>query len=90
MKKAFIGKGIMGRYIAFTRWKWRGDIAEVHSEANKYDVDFYVKSAIVNWIGERIGIGKENNLSDEELMQLIGKDFNELADELRKEQGVGE
>jgi len=82
MKKAFIGNGLSGKYIAFTRYKMRGDLAEVHSEANKYDVDHYVKCAILNWIGERIGKAKETK---KDFGETVGNDFNKLAEEIAQE-----
>ena len=81
MKEAFIGKGFGHEYICFTRYKMRGEVAEVHSEANKYDVTKYVNVAIANWIGERVGKMKKDKLTDEEFGQLIGKDFNKLQEE---------
>ena len=81
MKKAFIGKGFGTEYICFTRYKMRSNgVAEVHSEANKYDVSHYVKTAIVNWIGEKLG---EANKTKEDFGEVVGKAFNKLANELR-------
>jgi len=85
-EKAFIGKGFGTEYICFTRYKMRGSVAEVHSEANKYDVTKYVNMAIANWIGERVGIMNDKKLSKEDFAELIGKDFNELRDKVDKEE----
>jgi len=84
MKKAFIGKGMGTEYLCFTRYTMTNGIAKVHSDTNKYDVTHYVKQAIANWIGERVGKIKEKDLSDEEFGQLIGNDFNKLVDEIEK------
>lgn len=82
MKKAFIGKGFGNDYICFTRYKMRSKgVAEVHSEANKYDVSYYVKAAIVNWIGDRIEKARKE---DKDFGEIVGNDFNKLAEELRK------
>ena len=84
MKKAFIGKGFRNEYICFTRYKMRGNGgAEVHSEANKYDVSHYVNCAIVNWIGERIAKAKKEN---KDFGEVVGNDFNKLANKLRLEE----
>ena len=82
MKKAFIGKTFDNEYVAFTRWKMSGKIAKVHSESHKYDVTKPVKQSIANWIGERILIMKDKNLTSEEFGELIGSDFNKLQEEL--------
>jgi hypothetical protein len=84
MKKAFIGRSIFGKYICFTRWKKSELGVKAHSEENKYDVDYYVKLFIVNWIGKRIIIGREKKLSKEEVINLIVKDYNKLVDEVKE------
>ncbi len=84
MKKAFIGKGFGTEYICFTRYKMEdGGIAKVHSEANKYDVTHYVKCCIVNWIGDRIEKARKEK---KDFGEVVGNDFNKLADELRLEE----
>jgi len=75
-------KDFFNEYLCFTRWKMRGDVAEVHSEANKYDVTHYVKMCIVSWIGERLS---EANKTKEDFGEVVGKAFNKLKDEVVKE-----
>lgn len=88
MKKAFIGKGFFNGYICFTRWKMRSNgVAEVHSEANKYDVTHYVNCCIVNWIGDRIEKARKEN---KDFGNLVGDDFNKLVNELRKNDKIME
>ncbi|MGV8150019.1 MAG: hypothetical protein ACLKAN_13560 [Alkaliphilus sp.] len=85
MKKAFIGKGFFNEYICFTRWKMKGKVAEVHSDANKYDVTFYVKCCIANWIGDRVEKARDDKI---DFGNLVGNDFNKLTEEIKKENSV--